>query len=79
MENYFGKYKKYLQEDPHQGAQGLSTRVGGAPLPRVRPLPRGPPGDLLTYPQILYLHFRGEKKSRRRNYCVSRDGAAAKP
>ena len=49
------KYKKYLQEDPHQGAHGLSTRVGGAPLPR------GPPGALPTYPHILYLHVRGEK------------------
>ena len=43
------------------GAQNLSVRVGP---PRVRPLPRGPPGPPPTSTPNLYIHVRGEKNRR---------------
>ena len=48
----------------HQGAHTQSTRVGGAPAPLGRPLPRGPPGASPTPTPTLYIVFRGEKNQR---------------
>ena len=38
-----------------QGRYGLPTRVGGAPTPQARPLPRGAPVALPTYPLHPYI------------------------
>ena len=60
----FGTYKKYLQKNQGQGAHTLSTRVGHAPSPWARPLPRGPPGAPPTSTPTPYIRVRGEKNQR---------------
>ena len=71
--------KKILTKDEDQGAHTLSTRVGGTPPPRVRPLHRGPPVDPPTPTPTLYICFQRGKKSGRKNHRVLRYGAAVKP
>ena len=53
-EHRFGKYKKYLAKEVHEGGHLLSTRVGGAPLSGrapclVGPLTPPPDAHLLLY------------------------------
>ena len=60
----FGNNKKYWRKNQGQGGHTLSTRVGGAPAPWARPLPRGPPGAPPTSTPTLYIHVRGEKNQR---------------
>ena len=53
-----------LAKDEDQGAHTLLTRVGGAPPPRARPLPCGPPGGS-PMPIFSYMRSFNEKKIRR--------------
>ena len=48
-----------------RGAPPVHKSGGRAYPPRVRPLPRGPPGAPLTPTPALNIVFRGEKNQRR--------------
>ena len=61
---YFWNIQKILSKNQDQEAHTLSTRVGGAPAPWARRLPRGPPDAPPTSTPTPYIHFRGEKNQR---------------
>ena len=63
-EALFGINKNFWAKEIHQGAQGLSTRQGGAPPIGRATLPRGPLGAPPTSTPTLYICFRGEKNQR---------------
>ena len=63
-EALFGINKNLWVKEIHQGAQGLSTRQGGAPTVGCAPYLVVPPGPPPTSTPILYIPSCGEKNHR---------------